>query len=658
MTRSASFKWLAAIVVTPIMLAVVFVAIFGWNWLRAPIERLALEKTGRVLVIDGDLRVQLGWPLPRLRIGAFRFANPPWAREPQMVAADGAELTVDLLQLVRQRIAFPEVRLERAAVFLEHGTDGRKSWLLDRGQQDEGARIRVDRLTLDHATVGYDDAGQGTSIRATLSSLDAPTAGAAPPGVAFNAQGQYKGLALQARGGGGPVLALRDEAIPYPLNIDARIGPTGVRADGTITNLLDLSAVDMRLAVRGENLEQLFPLLGIAVPATRAYTTDGRLLHSANSWRYEKFSGRFGASDLAGTVQVETGGKRPVLTADLVSRLLDIADLGPLIGARPGSVQAAARAAPPPAPAAGATPEQARVLPDLPFRTERWDSVDAQVTLRASTIRRARELPLENLVAHLSLRDSVLTLDPLDFGLAGGDLRAAITLDGRQDPIEARARVRARNILVARLLPTVKLNQNSVGRINGEFNLTGQGNSVRRMLATSDGKLGLVVAGGEISKLMMERAGLHLWEMLELNLRGDRLVKLRCAVADFSVKRGTMHADALIFDTEVTTLIGTGEIDLGQERLDLKLTQKTKITSPLALRSPIYVRGSFARPDVGVEMGLVAARGLGALALGVVNPLLALLPLIDAGPGQDHDCGQLVREAKAAPQPAKTKAGT
>jgi AsmA protein len=128
-------------------------------------------------------------------------------------------------------------------------------------------------------------------------------------------------------------------------------------------------------------------------------------------------------------------------------------------------------------------------------------------------------------------------------------------------------------------------------------------------------------------------------------------------VADFDVTQGRMRATALVFDTEVTTIIGTGSIDLGQETLDLTLNQKTKNTSPLALRSPIYVRGSFAQPEVQVDKGRMAARALGALTLGLVNPLLALAPLIDAGPGHDSDCGQLVREAKTwLPADAKKSA--
>jgi len=668
MTPSRLFKWTAGLLLAPVLLAVLFVAIFGWNWLRGPIERMTLDKTGRELVIGGDLELKFGWPLPRIRAGAVTFANPAWATEKQMLAADAVEIEVDLPQLLRRNIVLPEVRLARPVVFLEQGSGGRKNWLLDIEQKDEQARIRIGRLMLDHGRLGYDDAGQKTSIRAEVStgrpsSNAAANANADGAAVSFTAQGQFKGMPLKAQGSGGPVLGLRDERTPYPLKADFTVGRTGVKADGTITSLLKFSAMDMRLALRGDSVAQLYPLLGIAFPETRSYTIEGRMMHSERTWRYEKFSGRIGDSDIAGSLQVDTGGKRPALKAELVSKLLDVADLGPLIGARPGSVDAAKQAAPPPAKTTVAPktaqlrPAQARVLPDLPFKTDRWDSVDAEVALKAKTIRRAKELPLEDLAVHLSLRDSVLTLNPLDFGVAGGHLNAVISLDGRQDPIRARAQVKARKILIAKLFPTVTLSQTSIGQINGEFDLAGKGNSVGRMLASSGGKVGLVVANGEISKLMMEKVGLHLWEILVLKVSGDKLVKLRCAVADFAVKDGIMRANALVFDTEVTTIVASGSIDLGEERLDLTLNQDTKNTSPLALRSPIYVRGSFAKPDVGVDKGRVAMRALGAIALGIASPVLALIPLIDAGPGKDSDCRQLIRDARAVPRAKDKKAG-
>jgi AsmA protein len=609
---------------------------------------MAMEKTGRVLVIGGELTIKPGWPLAQIRANAVRFANPDWAMEKQMIAADAVKITIDLPQLFRQHIVLPEMRLERPVIFLEQGANDRKNWLLDLNQQNEDSRLHIGRLALDHGTLGYDDAEMKTRIRADISTSNTQADGAAGPGLAFSAHGQYKGLSLEVRGSGGPVLALRDESTPYALKADATVGRTGIHADGTITSLLKFSAIDMQLALSGQSLDQLFPLLGIALPATRRYAMKGHFLHSVKTWRYEKFSGRIGDSDIAGTLEIDTGGKRPALKADIVSNLLDLADLGPLIGAKPGRVQSAREAAPPPSQAAAATPAQARVLPDQAFKTERWNSVDAEVTLKARTLRRAKELPLEGLVTHLSLRDSVLTLDPLNFGLAGGHLDAVISLDGRKDPIQAHAHVKAKKLRIAKLFPTVKLNKTSIGEVNGEFDLSGQGNSVAKMLGRSNGEVKLVIAGGEISKLMMEKVGLHLWEIFALKITGDKLVKLRCGVADFNVKEGMMRADVLIFDTEITTLIATGSIDLGQETLDLTLNQKTKDTSPLALRSPIYIRGTFASPRVEVNVGRVAARGLGAFALSIANPLLALIPLIDAGPGKDSDCAEAIRNARTS----------
>ena len=59
--------------------------------------------------------------------------------------------------------------------------------------------------------------------------------------------------------------------------------------------------------------------------------------------------------------------------------------------------------------------------------------------------------------------------------------------------------------------------------------------------------------------------------------------------------------------------------------------------------------------DVGVDKARGAARAVGAVVLGLINPLLALLPLVDAGPGADSDCAALMRDAHA-PAPAKPPA--
>ena len=664
------FKWFLTGLIAVVIATAVFVFVFGWNWLRQPIEQYTLNKTGRELAINGDLTLGWHWP-PRITANEISFANPSWAIEPMLFEASAADIEIDVLKLVQGRFVFPQVHLVKATAFLEQNPDGQKSWLLDLQQKDETARTEIGRITLDQAKLGYDDLAQKTRIRADISSIT-PQDPASPYVLDVTAAGQFKGNAFKAKGFGGATIALRDESTPYPLKAEASVGRTHAVFEGTATGLLKLSAVDMKLALRGDNLEQLFPIIGIATPRTRPYTLEGRLRREGNELSYQDFKGRFGESDIAGSATLTSSGQRPMVVANLSSNVLDIDDLGPLIGARQGSVKAARQAAdvgpresqrsaetsglvdadekP------GATPANMRVLPDLPFSTARWNTVDADVNLRAKTIRRAAALPMDNLRVHMLLRNAVVTLDPLDFGVAGGHLSALITLDGSKRPIQAQARVKAQKLLISKLFPLSPLNKASIGQVNGLFDLKGSGDSVGRMLATSEGKIGLVAAGGQISRLMMERAGLHLWEMLQLNLAGDELIELRCAIADFDVKAGVLRPNALVLDTQVTTISGSGTIDLAREQLDLTLNQKTKRTSPLALRSPLIIRGSFVKPVVGVDKGKLVTRALSAVALGLVNPLLALVPLVDPGPGQDSDCGPLLASTKKAvpPETAKT----
>lgn len=636
------FKWPAFVLaglLSLLLLVVLVLAVFGWNWARGPLQNLVLEKTGRVLKIEGDLSLALAWPMPRVRAQVVSLANPAWATAPQMLQADAVEASIDLPQLLRGRLAFPELALVRPRVFLEQGVNAagtpRKTWLFDLAQTDDSTRIPVGHVLLDRAEVSYVDETQRTSVQATLSTID-PQAPATRP-LVFKASGRFRGQALQAEGSGGGVLAWRDATEPYPLQLTGKVGATQVEAEGTVTSLLAFSAVNLQLALRGPDLAALYPLIGMALPPTPAYQFQGQLQRMGERWRFGPFKGQVGQSDLAGALQLDGGGPRPLLSGTLASRRLRLADLGPAIGS---------------APDAEVPGKAARVLPELPFDTARWGSLDADVTLTAATLLRPAALPLDKLELRLQLQDRQLTLKPLNFSLAGGQLRAQVVLDGRSAPLRGRMTLQLRDVQLARLLPTVDLTRASIGRLDGDAELSGQGASVGRMLASADGRVSLVAQNGQISRLLMEQIGLHLLEVLRLNLSGDQIVPLHCAVADFAVAQGVMSPRVLLMDTEVSTVIGSGSVSLADETFDLRFVPRTKVTSLVALRSPIYLRGPFQQPVVALDSGRIAARGLGALALGLVNPLLALVPLFDAGPGKDSPCAQLVRELRQPVPPA------
>jgi AsmA protein len=619
-----ALKWIGGVVLLLLVSLALFV-MFGLHLLRGPIERAVTEATGRELRIEGDLRAVWDWVHPRFRAEHVSFANPDWAADRHLFRARAIEGSISVLPLLAGRVVVPGLHLEQPEVSLELTPDGRKSWLLDRDQKDEGgSRVHIRGLTLDEAELRYLEPGRRIDIRAEFTSEK--------EGVVFTAEGEYKGMAMLASGVGGQVLMLRDTDTPFPLKGQAKFDATTLDMDGTVTNIVGLDALDAKIRVRGRSMVQLYDIFGIAFPDTSPYDTAGRLVRTDHTWRYEDFSGKVGKSDLAGTFEFRRQEPRAFMKAELHSKLLNFADLGPLVGTT--------------------EPSKSGVLPDRPFDTARWDSVDADVTLKAGKIERPAQLPLENLATRMQMRDKVLELQPLEFGVAGGKLAGTIRLDGAKAPIDATINMRVQNLRLAELFPTIKQAQASLGDVDGLIELKGAGNSVAAMLGSANGKVGLFVDDGQVSKFLMELAALDLWDAARLKLKGDEPVKIRCAIADFGVKGGLMQANALVFDTDVVNVGGNGTINLKNEQMDITLKPEPKDRSIASLKSPLYLRGTFSKPQVGPDMGRLASRGAGAILMGVLNPLLAIIPLLEEGKGKDSNCGKLIAEAASSARSA------
>jgi AsmA protein len=621
-------KWFV-IVVAALMVAMALFIAFGLNTLRGPISKAVSKATGRELTIEGDLRAVWSWKHPRFRAEKVTLANPDWAREDYMFYADAVEGSVKVLPLLAGRVVLPEVHLQRPEIYLEIAGDGNKNWIMGDPKRDDAkkdSRVYIQALTFDNAYLKYFDPNRGMDLAAELATRQ--------EGVAFEASGLYNGMQAAAGGQGGQVMGLKEATKPYPVKAEVKIGDTHASAEGTITNVAELGALDLKIDVRGKTMQDLYDIVGIAFPETKPYATSGHLVRGQGVVRYEDFKGKVGDSDLSGTLQVKTDGKRPFMTGDLVSKVLNFADLGQVVGTD--------------------QPKENGVLPDMPFDSDRWDSVDADVKLRAASIRRPKALPIENLNTRIVMKDKVLTLDPLEFGVAGGRIAGPVKLDGRKDPIQADTRLRVTNLELAKLMPTLKEGQNSIGAVNGIAELTGRGDSVGDMLASANGKLGVYIEEGEVSRFLMELVAIDIWGIARTKLKGDEPVGIRCAIVDLNVQKGVARTNAFVFDTSLVNVEGSGMVNLKTEEMDITLKPTPKQPSIASLNSPLYIKGTFSAPKVGPDVGKVAAKGVGALVMGILNPVLSVLPLMKEGKDKDSNCTQLIAEASKSKGIART----
>ena len=229
-------------------------------------------------------------------------------------------------------------------------------------------------------------------------------------------------------------------------------------------------------------------------------------------------------------------------------------------------------------------------------------------------------------------------------------------------PAAFNTKLDVRALQLNQLFPTVETTKTGLGKISGQFDLKGRGNSVAQMLGSASGDVAVLMGKGEISNILLEFMGLDGGEVIKFLLRGDRNVQLRCAAAAFDVKQGLMSSRAIVLDTSDTLITGEGQISLANETLDIVLKPQPKDVSILSLRSPLRIGGTFADMTAGPEKTALAGRAGLALLLGAINPLLALAATIETGPGEDADCADVLTQAaqaKSSPSqlPAKNDSG-
>ncbi|PSS57518.1 AsmA family protein [Pseudomonas sp. BBP2017] len=676
MTRSARvLTWTLASLLLIVTLLVIVIATFDWNRVKPTLNAKVSEALQRPFAINGNLAVvwqlepeQGGWrawiPSPRFIAEDLTLGNPDWLKEPRMAAVKRVEFRLAPLPLLFRQIAIARIDLNQPSATLKRLADGRENWTFDFGPKDEQAEpsrwgLDIGAIGFDKGQVSLDDQLLKTTLDVDIDPLGKPIPFAEIVGKAtaqragtaqdyafsLKVKGRYKGQPLSGNGKIGGLLALQGASRPFPLQADMQIADTRIALAGILTDPRNLGALDLRLRLSGASLGNLYPLTGVTLPDSPAYSTDGHLvakLHEPGGalFRYEGFNGKIGDSDIHGDLTFVSSQPRPKLSGNLVSNQLLFKDLAPLIGADSNAEQKAR---------GGASKQPAgTVLPVEEFRTERWRSMDADVTFSGKRIVHSQELPFNDLSSHFVLDDGVLRLAPLRFGVAGGKLDAQVRLDGRTVPLQGRAQLSARGFKLKQLFPAFEPMKTSFGQLNGDADLSGRGNSVAALLATSNGELKMLINDGAISRGLMEIAGLNVGNYVVGQLFGDKEVKINCAAADFGIKEGVASTRLFVFDTENAIIYVNGTANFASEQLDLKINPESKGVRLLSLRSPLYVRGPFAKPNAGVQAVPLALRGAGMVALGVViGPAAGLLALVAPGGDVPNQCTPLLEQMKA-----------
>jgi AsmA family protein len=618
-----ALKWslvtLAAVLVV-LGLLVAALALVDADHLRAPLTHFIAAHTGRQIRIDGPMKAHLLSLHPSLIAERVTIGNPPWTAPGNI--AEIAKLTVVFdLPLFSHPFAIRRLVMDGANLHLLRDEAGHANWRWKAPGilPGEGPPI-IHSMSVPAARVALDDERHHLLFAGTVSAEGVPGPAQTEP-LRITGKGHLNGRDVTLTIDGDPLATVtRDE--PYHFNLDERSSGSHVTGHGSLSHPFDFRMLDETFEATGEDLQDLYFLAGVRLPNTGPYRLSGNLSLRDTRFTLSDLHVTFGQSDVSGTLTGKLmANGRSHLDVDLHSELLRLADFG---------LRAAGRASEPPS-------TKPLVLPDTPIRLEGIRRSDSVVNFRARQVD-AGHLSFRTVAGKMVIDQGSVTVPQLSASLAddpsgdqpSGKITARIEFDAKPDRPAANVHLSIVNFQLAQLSSKDPAQPPIDGLLQGRLDLKGRGLSIHDLAASANGTVTATLPQGAMRDSLAELSGID-FRGLGLTLtKNKKDTPIRCAVASFQARNGTLTAQTLIIDTDPVLITGSGSIQLGAETLDLRIEGFPKHLRMFRLHAPVAVHGTLAHPSVGIEGSHKS------------------LELVDPGRAKDADCATLLAEAKTS----------
>lgn len=637
-------------VLATILLAWAILYITKGRFLRGTFESIASKQLGREVKVAGDFQLYLDIINIKFVADELSIANPEW-RGGQFMTARHVDTRIRTLRLLFGERKMKWLNLDGANFDLAWDAQRKRNTFTFGDPNAPPVEFElpdIARAAVTGTRISYIDPllQLKTNIRVdTIAAKDTRFAG----DIRFAGDGTMRGKPFTLSGS----LMSPNETVSGGQNrlaLHAEAANTVMDVSGTLPGATVINGADLKMQVRGYNFANLFDFLGVAIPDTRAYRFTSNLTKEGDEWRFTRLAGRFGDSDLAGRMTIALK-QRLLITADLDTRVLDIIDVGPFIGYDPERLDKTGTAV-------RTVNGRPKVLPDAPLRVDALKVFDARVNYRVARVR-AESFPISNIGLTLDLQQSLLRLAPLTFDMAGGRVSASIDINARGTPVRTRYDIAMSPTPMGRLLGRWGVEESGTsGTISARVNMTGEGDTVAKSLATSDGRIAIVMPQGTFWTRNIQLAELDVGTYVT-KLLGDKLkkpVQLNCGLIAFTVRDGVAAADPILIDTRKNVILGRGGFSFKTEGMDLRIRADGKTFSLFSGQSPVGVGGYFAQPKLDVISPQLIARGGAGLGLAIAaSPFAAVLAFVDPGDAKAAACGPVLAGANASAM--RTKGG-
>jgi len=440
-------------------------------------------------------------------------------------------------------------------------------------------------------------------------------------------------------------------------NLDLKVGSESfidLLIEGSIGDLQAMKDMNLKFTVSGKDLSKLTDVGGPGVHSDEAFRVAGRIADpSPKLYKLFDFEAVWGDSQSSGWAELNETGQRPQINAELTS---DKLDLRPFLGyLQNGEETKSAPAKPQPPPPESKSKSQ-KIFSAEPLPLADLHNINADLKYRGKQVL-TKGLAFNDLVVDIQLQDGNLDIKPLKFTIGGGSADGSFSLQTRKEPSEMALSLTIIQLAVGSMLDQLGYPRNIEGNLNAMAELDGSGDSIAALMAGLNGDIRIAAKDGKADSkyldLLEKYLGSGFMEMINPFKKQRQYTPINCFVDSVKIDNGKADIK-LMLDTDQTSILSAGSVNLKTEQLDLGIKPTPKKSALPAdvsfslnnLSQPFRLGGTLANPHLTVDpkqTAFVLGKIAGALALG---PIGIAAFFADISLGKKNACEVALKKAE------------
>ena len=461
--------------------------------------------------------------------------------------------------------------------------------------------------------------------------------------LGIRGEGDIADLDFLVGGSFGALSRYIDKTGQYPFELTGSMANQAIKIEGYLEKeMKDDRLISLNIDISGNRIVELMSAFNLPRYDIPDYEVLAKAQVSQSTASISDIAITLGYSHFYGIAKLDFGKKTPYVFADLNASKVRVADFSAFLPKKTEDLALAENANP-----SEETEEKKPLFSNEPIALDALKAVNGRIDLAVASIEgEPIEKVMNEVHVEASLNDGNIVLSKFNASNSeGGKLKATAELKNQNQLIDINSDLEVRNFSLTPLT-SILINDTPIGsddeiikgRLNSRVRLKSSGSSPDELAANLSGTIRAAMNDGAITATALEGLGLDLTEAVTSFMADNPMTDIRCLLVDYPVQNGVVSMDHLLLSTKDTNVRTRGQINLDNETIDLTLETKAKDFSLIAGQSPLGITGDLKSPDIELIRTELVARGAASIAAGLINPVLAVLPLMELGLGDDNAC--------------------